>query len=247
MFPLESKRALVTLYDCRDMHKSHFMSQTRITLPIVLEHIELPVSPKVVSLRDYLNDPDSAQHHLLPRPKERGQYGPFDPWQLRSDFLTWPAEIWEGFVEMAGTLGPFRISKNDFEEWQRLLREALIRHPREWRGLEAKFDRRKVRVLFEPLPISFVWDGEAPEARIRSCKTLNVIIATIQLDVLSGARFKVCARTDCVNPPFKVETRHKIYCSPQCAHLVAVRNSRARAAKYKGSRQRAAGKQEPRG
>jgi hypothetical protein len=217
------------------MHKAHFMSQVRVMLPIVLEHHEVPVTTHAVSFRDYLKDPDSAEHRFVP--VSRQPHGPFDPWQLREEFLSLEPEHWEGFVEMAGQFGTFRISKNDFVEWQQLLRQALLRHPRGWRKFESRFDRRKVGKLFEPLPISFAWDAVVPTARIRTTKTLVAIIATIQLDVLRGAEFKVCARADCPSPPFKVETRHKIYCSPECAHLVAVRNSRARAAKNKRSRQ----------
>ena len=46
--------------------------------------------------------------------------------------------------------------------------------------------------------------------------------------VLSGVEFRWCARPDC-NQMFRKETGHdKIYCSPECAHLTAVRASRAR-------------------
>jgi hypothetical protein len=227
------------------MHKSQFMSQTPITLPIVLEYHESPVKTKAVSLRDSLNNPESAQHRLIPVSRE--PHGPFDPWELREEFLSCPPEYWEGFVEMAGDFGPFRISQDDFAEWQHLIREALLRHPREWEKLESRFDSSKVRRLFEPLPISFAWAAKVPIARIRTGKTLIAIIATIQLDVLRGAEFKVCARTDCTNPPFKVEARHKIYCSAGCAHLVAVRNSRERAANNKRSTKRALRKHALRG
>ncbi len=221
------------------------MSQIRVTLPIVVEHHESPATTQVVSLRDFLHDPDSAEHRSLPVRRE--PHGPFNPWELRQEFLSWPLEYWEGFLEMAGTLGLFRISKNDFAEWQRLIREALLRHPREWKKLESQFDRRKVSKLFKPLPIRFAWDAMVPTATISTVKTLTAIIATIQLDVLRGVLFKVCARTDCVNPPFEVESRHKIYCSPECAHLVAVRNSRARAAKGKATTQLAVRRRTARG
>src|ERR1035437_6851085 len=118
------------------MHKAQFMSQVRVTLPIVLEHHEFPVTMKVVSLRNYLDDPDSAEFRSIP--ERRNPHGPFDPWELREEFLSCPPEHWEGFVEMAGNFGTFRLSKNDFVEWQQLIREALIRHPREWRQLESK-------------------------------------------------------------------------------------------------------------
>jgi hypothetical protein len=126
------------------------MSQLRITLPIVSEHHEFPVKLEAVSLRDLLKNPDSAAHRWLP--VDRRPHGPFDLWELRNDFLSWPPEHWEGFVEMAGNFGTFRISRNDFTEWQRLIREALLRDPREWRNLDSQFDRNKVRKLSEPLP-----------------------------------------------------------------------------------------------
>lgn len=214
------------------MHKSHLMSHLRITLPITLEHSEIPVDLKVVSMRDFLNDPDSAEYRSVPR-QGKEKYGPFDPWELREEFFICPVDYWRGFVEMAGSLGTFRISKKDFAEWQALLREAILLSPRDWARLLSRFDSQKVRLLSKPLPIQFLWDGNVPEARIVISGTLPLIIATIQIDVLRGAQFRTCARTDCVNPPFKLETRHKIYCSPECAHLVAVRNSRARIAKDK--------------
>ncbi len=221
------------------------MSQIRITLPIVLEHVEVPGTTRAISFNDFLNDPDSAEQRFVPT--RRAPYGPFDPWQLRGDFLSWPPEHWEGFVHMAGDFGTFRISNNDFVEWQLLLRSALPLHPMEWKKLESRFGQKKVGKLFEPLPISFAWDAKVPTARIRTKKVLTAIIATIQLDVLRGAKFKVCARTDCPNPPFRVEVRHKIYCSHECAHLVAVRNSRERVAKNKRSTKRAVRKHAPRG
>jgi hypothetical protein len=55
------------------------------------------------------------------------------------------------------------------------------------------------------------------------------MVATIKVEKLHGATFKECARPDCKNPPFRVEARQKIFCSSDCAHLVAVRNSRKRA------------------
>jgi hypothetical protein len=210
------------------------MSQTKVTLPITLEYVEIPSNVKPISLRDALERPESAEYCFLPR--KGYKYRPFDPWELRRDFLKWPPELWEGFVEMAGSLGTIRISQNGFAEWQAMLREALLRHPREWRDFETRFDRQKVRMLFRPLPIGFVWDGDAPEARIALSGALLIIIATIQLDVLRAAQFRACARTDCRNPPFEVETRRKIFCSPECAHLVAVRRSREPGRKKGGKR-----------
>lgn len=243
------------------MHKSHNMSQTKITLPIILEHREDPGRMEPVRWRESILHPESARHRFiseklsprplpdwlekcLPTPKDVGLpklHGPFDPWKLRDDFLTWPPESWESFIEMAGNFGPMWLSQNDFVEWQHLLREALIVPPNEWQKFYSRFDKMKVRKLLAALPIWFEWDTQTPTARIRT-HTVGAIIASIQLDLLQGAQFRVCARPDCHNPPFKVEARQKIYCSYECAHLVAVRNKRARDAENKNSRARAARK-----
>jgi hypothetical protein len=179
-----------------------------------------------------LSYPDVAQHRFVP--KTRNPNGPFDPWELREDFLNWPDAYWETFVDMAGSFGTFRLSKRDFVEWQALLREALVRPPNKW--WEMLFDTRKVDKLFMPLPVTFEWNELTPLAVVRTGRTLQAIIATIQLDKLHGSEFRICARSDCKNAPFKIEARHKIYCTPACAHLVAVRNSRGREARSKGTK-----------
>jgi hypothetical protein len=200
---------------------------------------------KPVSLRDYLNDPDSAKHRVVF--ERRDTRCPHDPWKLRDEFLSCPPEEWKNFVEYTGHFGTFRLSKNDFAEWQQLIREALLLHPRDWKTLESRFPQNKVLRLYRALILGFAWNEKVPTAQVRTNQTLDAIIATIQLDILSGVQFKVCARADCLNPPFKIETRHKIYCSSECAHLVAVRTSRARAAKNKSSRQQSARKPKLRG
>jgi hypothetical protein len=216
------------------MNKAHYMSQTKITIPITVKHIESPVRLEPVSLREWLRSPDAAPQRFVW--ETRKPNGPFDPWQLREDFLSWPVEGWESFISMTGAFGTFRISQKDFVEWKSILKEALVRPASEWRKIGVRFDPRKVDKLFAPLPITFKWDEKTPLAIVWKRKSLDAIIATIQLDKLQGSSFKICARTDCKNAPFKAETRHKMYCSPECAHLVAVRNSRAREAKRKKSK-----------
>jgi hypothetical protein len=209
------------------------MSQRKINLPVTLEHAEVPGHLKPSSLRAYFKDPESLRF-LFVRDANRRPAGPFDPWIMRELFLSWPSEDWEGFIGMAGDFGTLGLSKKDFVEWQALLKEALIRPPREWRKLESKFDVSKVNVLFSPLPLSLQLEAPTPTAQISLKKSLQTMIATIQLDLLQGARFRYCARTDCTAPPFKLESRHeRIYCSPDCAHLVAVRNSRAKSKEMK--------------
>jgi hypothetical protein len=220
------------------MNKTQNMSQRKINLPVILEHVEAPGDLSPLSLRDYLKDPDSAQFRFV-RENDRRPFGPIDPWQLRDIFLSYSPDEWKSFVYMAGYFGTFRLSKTDFVEWQALLREALTRPPSEWRKLESTFDLRKVVRLFSPLPITLELETQTPTARIRIGQSLQAMIATIQLDILQGARFQYCARIDCTAPPFKLESRHeRIYCSSDCAHLVAVRNSRASAKKPKRTKRR---------
>ncbi len=209
------------------------MSQTRITLPILLEHHESPATTELANRHEYFRERKPAQYRMVR--SAHNPRGPFDPWQLRADFLNWPLEYWEGFIEMAGNFGTCRISEEDFAEWQALIRHALVQPPSKWRKLEAKFDPRKVRELSKPLPISFGWDEDVPSARITLSGTLQTIIATIQIELLQGAQFRVCARPDCHSAPFKLESHQKIYCSPECAHLAAVRASRKRQAARKSN------------
>ncbi|MGA9068788.1 MAG: hypothetical protein WB424_00950 [Terracidiphilus sp.] len=214
------------------------MSHTKITLPVIVQdHYAIPFEFRVFSETNNPEHPDETRFWQFPIKGERR--GPFDPWQLRNDFLTWPNEDWQGFCRMFGYFWKPLISKNLFTEWQRLLRKALILPAREWKTLTKEFVMAGeykpglVEALLEPLKIRFDWDEEFPVARIRENSVLKKIIATIQVDALQGAQFRVCARHDCKNPPFQVEARQKIFCCSDCAHLVAVRNSRERAAKAK--------------
>lgn len=205
------------------------MSHTRITIPITVEHVECPGDVRLMSMRSYVKDRRSAQYRFVPD-RERRPSGPFDPWELREALLTWNPEEWEVFVYMAGNFGPGKLTENDFLEWQKLVKSALLTPPANWQSLKNMFSPEKVEKLLAPLPITFQWESSVPTACIKTRRSLSAIIASIQIDALQGSQFKVCARHDCHSAPFKVEARQKIYCSAECAHLVAVRESRKRQA-----------------
>jgi hypothetical protein len=226
------------------MHKTHFMSQANVTIPITVKHSERPGRLRAVSFEELKNS-ETAEFRFI-EDKSLSRFGPFDPWQLRKDFLSWPLDGWEGFIAMAGDFGTFRISKRIFGQWQSLLREAMIRPAREWVALKSEFQKSHVRLSLQPR-IAFDWGGETPKAIIFAQTALEAIIATIQIDKLIGAEFRVCARHDCKNPPFRVEARHKIFCLPDCAHLVAVRRSRERAANGKNKLAKKASSKKRRG
>jgi len=216
------------------MHKAHFMSQTNVTFPVRIVYLEKQGRLELASRKELLKSPADREWRFF-EDKAASLHGPFDLWELREQFLSWPPDDWQGFVEMAGTFAFFRTSQSSFETWQKLLREALIRPARDWTALEAEYRvPHASRVpLSGPLPIRFDWMGEVPIALVMAIYSVDAIVATIKLDKLQGAEFRVCARFDCKSPPFKVEARQKIYCSSDCAHLVAVRNSRSRAAEAK--------------
>lgn len=207
------------------------MSQANITIPITAEFSWQPKYLQDVLLRDVLKkNSEAAGYGFLRTPFPAS----VDPWELRRDFLSWPLDDWEDFIAAVGGLGRFsrrRVNKKDFEQLQKLLREALLRPAHKWAALaEAEFRIQNPSFLFsEQANIVFMWSGKTPQAFIRPQYALQAMIATIQIDKLRGAEFRVCARHDCKKPPFRVEARNKIYCSIDCAHLVAVRNSRKRA------------------
>jgi len=213
------------------------MSQRRITLPVTLEFRAYPAHLVAVSRNAYLRDADSE-----PRRYIKNEYREIDPWELRDAFLTWPSEDWKNFLSWAGSFSTSAVNQGEFMEWQGLLREALKLSPRKWPQLGQRFDPRKVEKLLAPLRIAFEWAEESPRARIATMRSLDAIIATIQLDFLQGAQFRVCARHDCDAPPFRGDDPRKRFCSPQCAHLVAVRKSRERKAQQEDTPTKQRGK-----
>ena len=228
---------------------SHKNVSAKVTLPIDVVHLEQPGRLQPVSRKDFFENPKSetlAFHFVADR--TAAPHGPFDPWQLRDEFLSWPIDDWEGFIAMVGRFDSSRISKRSFGLWQKVLREALIRPAREWKALQSEFGSPDNNLrLARSLRIAFVWDGDVPRAYVAGTGALEAIIATIQIDKLQGAEFRVCARHDCKNPPFRVETRHKIFCDSACAHLVAVRKSRERAPQAKSKAAKKAPKRKRRG
>jgi len=217
---------LVTVRRYRDIHKSHIMSHRRITLPVTLEFRAYPANLVAVSRNAYLRDPDSA-----PRRYIRKEYRELDPWDLRDAFLAWLPEDWKNFLSFAGSFSTYGLDQGEFMEWQGLLREALKLPPKKWPQLQKRFDPSKVEKLLAPLRVEFEWDEESPGVHIATMRSLDAIIATIQLDLLQGAHFRTCARHDCNAAPFRVGKHLKKFCSYDCAHLAAVRRSREPAAK----------------
>lgn len=112
---------------------------------------------------------------------------------MRKNFLEWDSDHRQLFFDLAVSFGAFQISQEDFEEWQQLLRKAMITLPKEWEKLKSEFDPKKVMEFFRPLPIQFDWKSDPPIARLAVRTALDAIIASVQLDALQGTRFRLCA------------------------------------------------------
>jgi hypothetical protein len=221
------------------MNKSHNMSRRFMNISIAVELVVLSES----SLRPHptdLTEASAISIQLVARmaygertqaPLENDRL--IDGWSLRDQFLSCSPKHWRSFIDAVGVPDAGMLGEKEFGKWQGVIREAMVKPPSEWRSLAARFDPGVAYRLFGELPLRFQWEP-IPVAKVRTGSPLQAIIATIQLDVLAGSQFRYCKRNDCTAPPFKLESRHeRVYCSSDCAHLVAVRNSRARVKKPK--------------
>jgi hypothetical protein len=190
------------------------MSHVKITIPITIK----------------------PSRHLQ---KRRGDL--VDPWELRDAFLSWPLENWRAFGTMDDLWTGSPVTEQQFADWQRLLRRALVVPAQDWKRLSTEFGKLAAWLSIE-LSIEFDWSGSVPTARIIVNSELQAMLEATRLDKLLGAEFRVCSRSDCQNPPFRVEARQKEYCSYDCAHLMAVRRSRERAADFKRTTSTKSGK-----
>jgi len=145
-----------------------------------------------------------------------------------------------GFVNRFGSPGAgidmwSKITFTEFGALQDLVRAVAQTPLSEWppKELSIWLNPERLALQWDTLPFTFVHETDMG---IEAC------CAQVFFEKLSGIEFRWCARGDC-DKMFRKETGHdKIYCSTECAHLMAVRASRARANKTsvrkKGSRKR---------
>lgn len=76
------------------------------------------------------------------------------------------------------------------------------------------------------LPLRIEWRDPKPIAVIETITLQELLIATTHIDLLRGAKFKICKRPDCAIP-FSVLSRHpRKYCEWYCGHIESVRKKR---------------------
>jgi hypothetical protein len=154
-----------------------------------------------------------------------GQFGSHPGEDLQCDKTKYqgPVSVWLGF-------------EDDFREWRELLRAALTAPVEQWPSLAEQFSQRKVDILQTPFPIQIEWQDGQPRGVVELRSALGAVIASIQIDKLRGLEFRYCARPDC-RKVFQLEGRRdRIYCSMDCGHYMAVKNSRKRLATQNRSR-----------
>jgi len=78
------------------------------------------------------------------------------------------------------------------------------------------------------LPMHIEWKRGGAFAVVETITGWEMLVATIHLDLLRHADFKSCARADCGIPFPRLSGHNQIYCSPECAHVVAQRALRRR-------------------
>ena len=74
------------------------------------------------------------------------------------------------------------------------------------------------------------WDGKLQAFGVVDTITgRELLVASVQFDLLRGAKFRICARSDCpVRFPVSTSDRKKKFCTWDCAHVVAERERRKR-------------------
>jgi hypothetical protein len=131
------------------------------------------------------------------------------------------------------------ITFSDFRALQNVLRIAMRTPLSEWPPKDLSIERSDMRVMVvnesgvllgvNPWRLSLLWDMTPPVFVHETYAGIEACCAQVFFEKLSGVEFRWCARADC-GAMFRKETGHdKIYCTPDCAHLAAVRASRARA------------------
>jgi hypothetical protein len=78
------------------------------------------------------------------------------------------------------------------------------------------------------LPMHIEWERGGAFAVVDTITGWEMMVATSHLALLRHAKFKSCARKDCGIPFPSLSGHNQIYCSPECAHVVAQRELRKR-------------------
>lgn len=81
-------------------------------------------------------------------------------------------------------------------------------------------------VFGQALPLKIGWRGSRPIGVIDVTTAVQLLHASTHIDLIRGAKFKLCARPDC-RAPFPILSGHeRKYCEWYCGHIESVRRRR---------------------
>ncbi len=115
-----------------------------------------------------------------------------------------------------------KITFGEFKALQELVRAVALTPLSEWppKELSIGLNPERLALSWDTTPFTFVHETDMG---IEAC------CAQVFFEKLSGVEFRWCARGDC-DEMFRKETAHnRIYCSPECGHVMAVRAYRSQA------------------
>lgn len=248
----------------RDMIKSQIMSHIKsFNLPISIEISLIPrrwkrTTARVIATSDmYLrhrsleikeigrvpytgnSDLGSAVSVFMQKPSRRVETSP-DAHRLRDEFLSMmtdsPAADEEllAFLNRYGALSKHQQDVPFFEPADLWAEQSRLRNAMVQKATLEDFILGRYPELLRQLELIPEW----PYTKLNAAGWNTASNTATMLDLLNGAKFGICARKDC-SGVYEFSSDHKrSYCSPECAHVVAVRNSRERAAKKSSKRKR---------
>jgi hypothetical protein len=160
-----------------------------------------------------------------------------DPWEVRDRFLRLQtahdiAPFLSDTGEFQKRLGSGQFTTEDLFEIQGIVRYLLTTAPSKWRIQRPAFRTERIAKLmlweYRQFKFRFSWSSRSHAVVVETASTLDAILASVFVDHMRQAQFGFCARPDC-RRQFELKSRHKRkYCSPDCGHVMAVRESRNR-------------------
>jgi hypothetical protein len=174
--------------------------------------------------------------------------------QFLSKVGVWEAVTHEPQSDLKKTILSDTFGVRDFVGHARPLTvEELWAEQEHWKELFSPQGRAKLRAKFAPrpssarpwvradfafentLPIHMEWkagERQYPHAVVQPITGRELLIATVWMDLVRGAKFQVCENPDC---GISFSGRQRKHCCESCAHVMAVRAFRKRQKKARKS------------
>jgi hypothetical protein len=200
--------------------------------------------------KDVLGDHEEFERRL-----NENQWGWEDPWELVQEFLAVRTDL--DLLEFLQSTGHFcnpivpdamRQDRYDpaelqqpttaFWELQEILARIIKRREVVPDLNKSKLPEHWKLTFLSSVGLQFENRFRALGARISTEDTLQAMLAVTRIRVLSGAKFRFCARPDC-HRPFEIMSNHeRDCCTHTCAHVHWQRRKRGTRAKVLDERKR---------